>query len=194
MSKLWITLMCVFLAVLIIGCVVYPKMDMQGTIDSIKIAFDPIGTAMNFVTNTIDMVFIGSKVKNELNNVEIDSFVILSSLRIYIPYHIDKYDLRDRCSNQNFNYFVSRSYYHDEHLTCHLKCNVETEYYTGYFDIDYCAICNELIACYYMHSFFVKQDQVLVLYPYNSLYAPLQSWVANTFNYNEVTEYIGSLN
>lgn len=50
MNKLWITLICVFLAILIIGCVVYPSLSMQGTIDSIKFDFSPVFTVFNTVT------------------------------------------------------------------------------------------------------------------------------------------------
>ena len=50
MNKLWITLICLFLVVLIIGCVIYPQSDMQGTVDEIKRDFSPVFAVFNTVT------------------------------------------------------------------------------------------------------------------------------------------------
>lgn len=206
MNKLWITLICVFLAVLIIGCVIYPESDMQGTIDLIKSDFSPIFTAFGYASDIVKGIISFGEIFDKEGNAEaVDSLVsqntgIYNNLSLYIPYHLNKYNLVDRCSDQSWNIFVAQNELHTDHKICVLLCYLDSE--KNIFgnvnkdkamSIGYCGICEKIIFIFAR----INNSGNKYLYPYEKAGASVEyisvPWVANEFLYDEVTDYLTNL-
>lgn len=161
MNKLWITLICVFLAVLIIGCVIYPESDMQGTIDGIKNDYAILFYTFNFVSNTLKKLIPKNITpSNTINSLEAYENIYLNNLENYIPYYIESNNLSSRCTNQGLSVYTEKLNIHTEHKVCNFTCfNVwdldffedfsipESEEVNGIeLKIYYCAVCSDIVA------------------------------------------------
>ena len=200
MQKIWIALLCVFLAILIIGCAIYPKLNFGETVSSIVSKFSILGTAFTYVSNFIDstLMFLDtSSYANKIESVLSKKETIYYNLSLFIPNHLKKYDLVDRCTDQGINVFTSKiDSIHSEHKVCSLRCQLKD--YDGFgfaeqgglIEVYYCSICNSICAM------FIKTVKVDLgtkyLYPYEKSGQEADffaiNFIANTFTYKEVIE------
>lgn len=204
MNKFWITFICLFLTLVVISCVVYPKEDLQGTVDGIKNDFSPFFTAIEYVSTFVNqMLAFGEAFDKEVNTEALDSLVVqnvelYNNLSLYIPYHLNKYNLVDRCSNQSWNVFVARNEFHADHDICVLLCYLDSEkMWFGNIDkgkamtIGYCGVCEKIVFI----TARINNSGIKYLYPYDKSgeavgYLNLPFFVANEFLYDEVTDYL----
>lgn len=203
MKKILVTLLCLFLSVVIIGACVFPGVSFTSVVPMIVKNFVPLRTAVDFVVGAVSALFPQNDIIIEstrdyvLNNSE----KIVNMFRTYIPYHLEKYDLYDRCSDQGFfNLFVEKSSFHEEHKICRLCClmNYRDQETPAQFVVGYCAICNELVFCYYVTDMYIFSTvrETFDLYPGANTFEGIAGalFYANTFKWYEMDEYINSLN
>lgn len=202
MTKIIKSFFIVVIALAIVGGSVYPNKDFSFMVNFAKEYISPIIEVFRVANSTIGLVFGVNSIYNQYENLSSD---IISELSVYIPYHLNKYDLYGRCSNQGVSVFTNKYSPHPDHKICKLYC-------TGsYFDdintgervysdlmIFYCAVCDQIVAVFYYFPGDIENDtgdQVwILLYPENSMVSLGNfSWkiltTANTFKWSEVEEY-----
>lgn len=204
MNKFWITFICLFLILVVISCVVYPKEDLQGTVDGIKSDFSIFFTAFEYVSAVVNQALaFGEAFDKEANTEGLDSLIaqnveVYNNLSFYIPYHLNKYNLVDRCSNQSWNIFVAENELHTDHNICLLRCYLDSEKNMfGYvnkgeiLNIGYCGVCEKIIYIVGM----INNSGFKFLYPYDKSgeevgYINYPLLIANEFMYEEVIDYL----
>lgn len=146
MKKVLTALLCIFLALLLISCAVYPKKSLQGTIDGLKNDFYPVYTAYNLLSNFVEDYLLPQK-------AEIVEGVVSGGVHIDMKNYIEAYARDFLISMDWFGDAIDQDFLtsmtfninlHDEHKVCLIKI----EGYEKSYRFCYCAICNKVIAIF----------------------------------------------
>ena len=161
MKKLSTALVCVFLALVLVGVVVYPGRSLAGTIEAVKYDFAPVYNAFTYSVNFVRDVLLPQKVQEIPDVVYGGPYMhmkefIESETRDFL---ISMGWYHEACE-QDWNILTTfKTNIHEEHRVCLLKI----EHDSGRYRFCYCAICNKVVAIYKVKAFQFYKDWVYPL-------------------------------
>lgn len=154
MKKALTIILCVFLALVLIGAVVFPNLALDETVSSLSRAFSPVFDAFNFAKKIAEKQFIAETKERE---------AVLSMIEFAESYTQEylssRGDLENYTKQENNKDHVFEINLHPEHKVCKFNISNDGDNYV----FSYCAICNKVIAVCTREFFFNKWDWV---YPF----------------------------
>lgn len=199
MQKVLIILLCLFLCLVLIGASLFPYYSFEKLISVVySKTITPFVNAINAVKDVSSAFDFEGQAAYKDSIYDQKDF-LLGSLSMFIPYHIDKYSLRDRCQGGENTFFYSfarlleidNNEYYDNQV-CRLICHFDkTEHYL---EIHYDAYDDKIVqVSFHQHlsgnyTFYrYDKEEALFLYEWHNNGTPS---ISNEFYLSEVEDYI----